>query len=343
MAITLAESKVGMSDHVDQAVIDEFRRGSFLLENLTFDNCVSPGTGGSNLIYGYTQLLSPSSAQFRAINSEYDANEAKRVKKTAELKVFGGSFEIDRVIQQTSGAVDEMSFQLQQKVKAASNLFHYTVINGNSVKNPAEFDGLDVMLTGSSTEYKDGIGLDLSDSVKVDDNYKLFMDLLDEFLSGLDGKPTMLAGNSRIINRIRACARRTAYFTQSEDAFGRSVDKYNDIPLIDLSEYYDSTSGKTKPVVPIYDTEDMNGLTDLYAITLGLDAFHGASVTGNNVISTMLPDFSKPGAVKKGEVEMVAAVALKNSKKAGVFRGIKVKPTSAQTSGAAVTAEEGTE
>lgn len=38
---------------------------------------------------------------------------------------------------------------------------------------------------------------------------------------------------------------------------------------------------------------------------------------------------SQPGAIKTGEVEMVAGVALKNSRKAGVFRGIKVKPDTA--------------
>jgi hypothetical protein len=34
---------------------------------------------------------------------------------------------------------------------------------------------------------------------------------------------------------------------------------------------------------------------------------------------------SRPGAVKKVEVEMVAAVVLKNSRKAGVFRKLKVQ------------------
>ena len=37
-----------------------------------------------------------------------------------------------------------------------------------------------------------------------------------------------------------------------------------------------------------------------------------------------MPDLNAPGAVKKAEVEMVAAVALKNTTKCGVFRNIKV-------------------
>ena len=49
MAITLQEAKVGMADKVDQQIIDTFQRSSMLLDALTFDNCISPGTGGSTL------------------------------------------------------------------------------------------------------------------------------------------------------------------------------------------------------------------------------------------------------------------------------------------------------
>ena len=57
---------------------------------------------------------------------------------------------------------------------------------------------------------------------------------------------------------------------------------------------------------------------------LGLDGFHAISLAGQAPIKTWLPDFSTAGAVKKGEVEMVAAVVLKATKAAAVFRDIKV-------------------
>ena len=41
-------------------------------------------------------------------------------------------------------------------------------------------------------------------------------------------------------------------------------------------------------------------------------------------MNTYLPDMSAPGEVKKGEVEMVAAVAVKATRAAGVLRGIKI-------------------
>ena len=77
MAITLEEAKVGMADKVDQQVVDMFRRSSLLLDRLTFDNAISPGTGGSTLTYGYVQLKTPSTAGVRAINTEYTPQRSK--------------------------------------------------------------------------------------------------------------------------------------------------------------------------------------------------------------------------------------------------------------------------
>ncbi|WP_077735638.1 major capsid protein [Bacillus sonorensis] len=331
MPITLQQAKVGMADHIDQKVIDEFRRSSLLLDNLTFDNAVSPGTGGSTLTYGYTRLKTPSTAGFRAINNEYTANEADRENIYVDLKIFGGSFEIDRVIQDTSGQINEMEFQMRQKIIGASNLFHYTVINGDSAVDSNAFDGLDKALTGSNTELNANIATDLSNDSGLESNKFAFLDLLDTFLSELDGRPSMLMGNSKLITKIKAVARRAGYLTKSEDAFGRTVTGYDGIPLVDLGYFYNGTS--TVPVVPIESRDldgagsdpETTGLTDLYAVSLGMDGFHGVSPTGNSVIRTFLPDFSAPGAVKKGEVEMVGAVALKATRKAGVLRNIKVQ------------------
>ena len=132
MPITLAQAKVGMANHVDQQVIDQFRRGSMLLEALTFDNSVSPGTGGSTLTYGYTQLKTPAGADFRDINTDYTDTVADRETKSVDLKIFGGTFKIDRVLAGTAnGQINEVQFQLEEHIKATTNLFHYTAINGD--------------------------------------------------------------------------------------------------------------------------------------------------------------------------------------------------------------------
>ena len=117
MAITLEEAKVGMADKVDQQVIDEFRRSSLLLDMLVFDDSISPGTGGSTLQYGYVRLKTPSTCAVRTINTEYAPGHAVREEKTAKAIILGGSFEIDRVIAESDGAVDEVQFQIEEKVK----------------------------------------------------------------------------------------------------------------------------------------------------------------------------------------------------------------------------------
>lgn len=332
MPITLAEAKVGMADKVDQQVVDMFRRSSLLLDRLTFDNAISPGTGGSTLVYGYTQLKTPSTAAVRAINSEYTANEAKREKKTTQAIIMGGSFEVDRVIQDTSGAIDELVFQADEKIKATANFFTNCVINGTAAgtaapgKTTGTFDGLKKLLTGSSTEYT--ATADLSTSENVTANYNQFLDELDEFISGLDGMPDMLLMNRKMLSKLRGIARRAGYYEVSKDDFGRGVEMYNGIALMDAGEFYDG-SNTVDIVADTAAGASTFGTSDIYAVKFGLDAFHGISPTGTKVITSYMPDLTLPGAVKKGEVELVAGVALKNTLKAGHMKGIITAPKTA--------------
>lgn len=313
MAITLAEAKVGMTDKVDQQVIDMFRRSSLLLDQLTFDNSISPGTGGSTLAYGYVQLKSPSTAAVRTINTEYTPGEAKREKKTTQAIIMGGSFQVDRVLQNTSGAVDELAFQAEQKIKATANQFHNMVINGTFAND--EFDGLKALLSGTSNEITSEVSL--ATSADLDSNYNAFLDEMDAFISALDGTPTMLMMNNAALIKLRSIARRAGYYERSKDDFGRFVEKYAGVPMMDMGKFYNGTES-----VDVVATE--GGKTAIYAVNLGLDGFHGISPTGNGVINTYMPDLKAPGAVKTGEVELVAGVALKNTLKAAVLKDIVI-------------------
>ena len=331
MAITLAEAKVGMANHVDQMIVDEFRRSSLLLDRLVFDNAISPGTGGSTLTYGYIQLQTPSTAAVRAIYAEYTAGEAKRVEKTAKAVIMGGSFEVDRVLQNTSGAVDELAFQALQKINATSNYFHNLVINGTSAASGAgyvanTFDGLKKALTGTTNEFTTDI--DLSDSTKLDSNSNAFIDQLDQLVHAIDGDASMLLMNGDMLLKVRAAARRAGYYERTKDDFGRVVETFAGIPLFDVGKYYNGTSsvdviGTSTP------TTAAAGTTSIYAVNIALDGFHGISPTGTSVISSYMPDMTAPGAVKKGEVELVAGVVLKNTLKAAALNGIVLKPKSA--------------
>jgi hypothetical protein len=315
MAITLAQYKLSTLDDIQAGVIDEFRKSSYLLDNMDFDDVVTPGSSGSSLIYGYTRNITDSGAAFRAFNAEYTTSEAAKQRYTVELKVFGGSFQIDRVFAKNPGGLmSDLEYQLAQKTKSSTALWSDTVINGDTGTNANAFDGLNKALTGSSTEYNITTAIDLSTSTLVKSNADSFIDMMIEFLSGLDGVPTALLANRTLKNKILSVARYAGYKTQSEDAFGRTVDGWNGIPIIDLGEKPASSS----PIIPITTNE-----TSLYAARLGMDGFHGVTLSGD-FINIYMPDLTAPGAVKTGEVEMIGSVALKATKAAGAFRKIKV-------------------
>lgn len=315
MAVTLAQARLNVQDDLQMGIIDEFRKSNFLLDNLTFDDCVSPTGGGATLTYGYTRLVTQPTAAFRAVNTEYTPSEVSKQRYTVDLKVFGGSYEIDRIIAGMGGIADEVALQASQKVKAASALFNDTVINGDSSTDANAFDGLEVALTGSDTEFNTTTAIDLSTSAQVTANYMQFLDMLDEFLTTLDGTPSALMGNTKMCAKLRAVARRAGMYQTTQNNFGQTVEYYGNIPFVDLG----TKAGSNEDIVGT-----SSGETSLYAVRFGLDGFHAISMAGQPPVRTWLPDFSTAGAVKKGEVEMVAAVALKATKAAGVFRKIKI-------------------
>ncbi len=329
MAMTLADMKLGMSDKVAQQVVDVFLRESEILQLLPFDNCVSP-SGGSTLTYSYLQKLLPSTASFRELNREYTASEATNVRKTADLKIFGGKFSMDRVLKQAEGKYNTMAHQMREKILAAISLFHYTLINGDATTNPQEFDGLDKMLAGTTTEFGADKVIDISTAAILKTNADELYEQLMNLIRATDADALLM--NTSTIGKVQTLARLLGYKTESEEAFGRKVTVMDGVRLMEMKNHYTVSDGKAvaNPVVKTGLQRTVggsanNGLTDIYAVKFDADdGFHGVSLTGTSAISTYVPDFTKPGAVKDGEVEMVAATVLKNTQHAGVLRNIKI-------------------
>lgn len=316
MAVTLAQAKLNVTDDLQLGIIDEFAKSSYILNTIPFHDCVSPVGGGATLTYGYTRLVTQPLAEFRMVNGEYQTHEVEKQRYTTDLKVFGGAYEVDRVIADMGGLADEVTLQASQKVKAVSALFSDTVINGNSSTDALVFDGLDVAVTGTDTEYIPTATIDLSTTEAVDANYKVFVDQLDEWRSNLENIDAFLC-NSKMLAKFRAVARRMGTYQETKNEFGQKVEYFDGIPFVDLG----AKPGTNDPIIGI----DENGETTIYAVHFGMDGFHAISMAGQPPVKTWLPDFSTSGAVKKGEVEMIAGCALKSTKAAGAFRKIKVK------------------
>lgn len=353
MPVTLEMAQVNARADIDHAVIDNLRRYSWLWDQMVFDDAATPGAGGDTLVYGYTRLTEARGAGFRAFNTEYPADKAARAQYTVNLKPFGGAFTLDRKLRNLGPAsTNEMVFQLQQLITGATIAFQNEIIHGDTAVNALGFDGLDKSLTGESTEYlpiDEGVTsghLDWRGSVVNTQALALSqLDILDDWLSrivpsttggGDQGAPGALPpgvkailGNTRSITRIKSLARWAGSYTETKDALGRHVSMYGSWVLLDIGDTFDGSG----PIIPIEfrDTDgsggagSLAGMTDLYAVSFGMDAFHGASMASTPLLETFLPDWNQPGAVKSGELEIgPAAVVLRNTRSCGVLRNVRV-------------------
>lgn len=222
MPITLEQMKVGMSDKVTAGVIDVFLQESAILQVLPFDDAVSP-SGGSTLTYGYVQEKVPAQTAFRAINQEYTPNEAKTEKKSVDLKIFGGSFQIDRVIKQAEGMYNNVAYQMKEKVKSAVATFHNAMINGDASVDELAFDGLDKFLVGQKTEYNTDAVIDLSTKAKLEENASTFYEKLKKLISSTGADAIIVNDDMKL--KIESVAAYLGYKTETEEAFGKSYTK----------------------------------------------------------------------------------------------------------------------
>lgn len=314
MPITLAEARNLSQSKLSIFVIDEFRK-SALLDSLTFDNTVK-AQGGSTMAYVYNRVTTLPTAATRAINAEYVAQEAKTTAYTVNLKPFGGSFELDRVIiKHEKQVVDHIQFQLAQKILATRACFHDMFINGDSGQDATQFDGLDKAVTGSSTEITPAAAIDLSSSANMDTNWKVFLDTLRAMRAKLDGAPSLYLMNGDMFAVFQSVMDRAGINLASKENYGDEVLQWGSSLIMSLGD-------KPGTSTPIIGTPA--GVTSIFAARLALDGVHGVSPDGNTLVDQFLPNLTAPGAVKKGEVEMVAAMAVKATRSAGVLRKIKI-------------------
>lgn len=301
MAVTLSESKNNAQEDYDPAVIDEFRKESAVLDSLVFDDAVNPSGGGATLTYGYRRLATEAVAAFRELNQEYSPQNVTTKPYSVDLAVLGGSFEIDRVIAKVGPAASAaVALNMSQKIKAARAKFTDAIINGDSGLDANGFDGLDKGLRNTSTEFNPDTVTDWS--TFSTGNEQTALDNLDEFLSLLDGTPTVLVGNDKSLARVRAAARRASMYTLDPvDGLvgqnGRPIERqtYGGLIMVDAG----AAAGSNDKIIPVTSraakwTLSIAGGTTSNKVTLTVDGHSvdvtltGSGVVTDNAVKTAL-------------------------------------------------------
>lgn len=333
MPITLAQAQVNSTNDVDYGVIDDFRRNSWLFDNLTFDDTSTPATGGGSLGYTYVRKSTGASAAPRAYNTDYVPSKATRATYSVTLKPYGASFEVDRVLANLGPAQsNEVNFQMPEAMIATRERVIRDFLYGDTAVDANGFDGLSKALTGTSTELSTATNW-TSGTVNTALLAAAEFDKIDIWLSKLvpsrvgsatPGMPGSVPPGTRalLFNTVSFTAfqrlmRLANIQTSTRDNFDQIVPTYKGWALIDLGDRADGTN----PIIPI-----TSNVSEIFAVSLGLDAAHMASVAGAPLLRTWLPDFSQAGAVKLGEVELgPAAFVLRSTRCCGVYRSITVQ------------------
>jgi hypothetical protein len=256
-ALTLAESAKLTLDQLQRGIVETFFLEAPLLEMLPMIEV----TGSA---YKYNEESTLPGIEFRAVNTAYNESTGTVNQKTESLVILGGMADVDRFLQQTRGNLaDQRATQEALKAKALARKFQDTVINGDVSVDTNSFDGLKKRLTG--TQVVDAStaanGLPIIGTGAADQH--AFFDKVDELIAAVDGDVEMLMMHKSIRGKFRSAARRVGGFDMTRDDFGRPVEFYNGIRLVDAGNKSDGSV-----IIPLTEASNTAATTttSIYAI-----------------------------------------------------------------------------
>ena len=268
MALTLVEAAKLSQNDLQRGIVETFILESSVLDRLP----LMPIEGNA---YAYNEEGTLPGVEFRAVNAAYAESTGTFNQKTEGLVILGGDADVDTFIARTRGNLnDQRATQERMKVKSATMKFQDTFINGDTAVDANSFDGLKKRLTGAQVIDAATNGLPV---IGADDAARhAFLDQLDALLAAVVGGADAIYANRMILGKIRSSARRLGGWSQyTMDDFGKVIDAYNGIPLLDPGNKADGTL-----IIPQTETQgSSNVASSIYAVKFGEDENDGG-VTG---------------------------------------------------------------
>lgn len=270
MALTLVQASVLGQNQLKDGVIEMFEGQSLILDSLEF----IPVVGNA---YEWKRELALPAAATRAVNGSWVESTGTFESKTVGLKIYGGEAHVDRFIQQTMGnGGDHIANQTELKVKAVIKKIHSDLVNGDSAADVNGMDGIKKRMPAGQVATASATSLDINLDAT---NRDLFLDRLDEMMALVTGGVDALFMNSTMLRKFRSVARRLGFIESGVDGFGRVVDRYNGVLLVDIGKNADGTEiipnnepdGSATPVL---------NTTSIYAVGYGADRLAGITHGG---------------------------------------------------------------
>lgn len=305
MALTLLEASklaLGRDRALDATVMELYAKNSDILLAMPIETI----TGNA---YAFAREKVLPSVGFRGVNEAYTESSGETEQVTETLTIAGGDLDVDKFIVQTSG-MDQRAVQEGMQIKSLSLKITKNIIKGSVATDPKSFDGLQVRLTGSQ----------LVSAGSTASGDALSLTKLDELIDAVE-EPTHLIMNKTMRRRLSAASRSASvggYITYSQDAFGRKVTNYNDLPI--LIAFKDETNTE----IMDFDELAAQGIgtvgTSIYCVSFADNGLVGLQSSDISAVDLGEID-TKP--VFRTRVEWYMAIAIKRPWAAGRLYGIK--------------------
>lgn len=306
MALTLLEAaKLAFNNGETKraGVIATFARASAWLADIPFKNI--PGNS-----YAYDREQTLPGIAFRGINESYTASTVVVNPQSEALRIGGGYLDVYRALLKMMG--DQVrSTHEAMKAKALAAEISRVVIKGDSTTNAREFDGLQARLTGNQ----------LVENGSTDGGDVLSMFQLDTAISRCAGPNKRLWLPKLTKLRITQAARTTTvggYVTYTTDQFGRQVEAYNGIPLVE--EYPENDGTETLAFDELGSTGSTATASSIYCVSLS-DGF--VSGIQNGVMEVIDQGLLDSEVKVRTLVEWLIGMVVEHPRAAVRLRGIK--------------------
>lgn len=312
--LTLAESAKLSANDLQRGVVETIVVASPVLDRLPF----LPVTGNA---YAYNEEATLPGVEFRAVNTAYSESTGTVNQKTESLVILGGEADVDTFIVQTrSNLNDQRAIQEAMKAKAISFKFQDSFVNGDTAVDANSFDGLKKRLTGGQVLTMGTNGAQINTDSATRQTFFDQLDALQAAVPGANGQNSAFYVNSVVKGKIISAARRETIPTTTLDAFGKQLETYNGIQMVDIGIKADGSL-----IIP--QTETQGSSTDassVYLVKFGRDEADRA-VTGLTNGGVQVEDLGKLQAKPawRTRIEFFNGLALFGGKAAARLVGVR--------------------
>jgi len=241
MAWTLAEFSKIETDTLRKSVLDGLLLESNLLELTPWETI---GTLATTVVR-YQDLPS---FGYRKINEAFTESTGHLEQKVETVSLGGLDIDTDVNIARAKNTIAEArAIQQTMALKSAAYQFNWKFIAGNPTTDPEEFKGLRLRVDDVYNEgYTDQKFACNSTTVGVLNSQTTrfnFIQDLDKLVYSIKGhSPDCLLMNKKTLLAVRSCLIRERLLTYNQDMFGRQVDMYGNVRLLDIGVRADQTT-----------------------------------------------------------------------------------------------------